>query len=244
MGRAAQEPGEPGGCLVGQLEWDGDGAKQNTNVTVYEFSPLPEGPEVSDRFSYKNETGLELESPRLVVVPIYPHLPIPPSHQDESLGRKTGYCLPGTHRLDQKSSGFPFVKKELDATAKIFCFVTSPTLLGDGQMEVEACAVCMQPANQRCSGCHVIYYCSRDHQKSDWKLHRGKCVPFKEVSPNLRGGRVENPLGKTSPSSPDRDLNLDIPVLSSRAQHDKRVSQLRHRGGLYLHGSSSVRKVK
>nr|CAD7394280.1 unnamed protein product [Timema cristinae] len=37
--------------------------------------------------------------------------------------------------------------------------------------------------------------------------------------------------GKTTPSSPDRDLNLDLPVLSSRAQHDKRVSQLRHRGG-------------
>nr|CAD7411377.1 unnamed protein product [Timema cristinae] len=32
-------------------------------------------------------------------------------------------------------------------------------------------------------------------------------------------------------SSPDRDSNLDLPVLSSRAQHDKRVSQLRHRGG-------------
>nr|CAD7423556.1 unnamed protein product [Timema monikensis] len=33
------------------------------------------------------------------------------------------------------------------------------------------------------------------------------------------------------PISPDRDSNLDLPVLSSRAQHDKRVSQLRHRGG-------------
>nr|CAD7397271.1 unnamed protein product [Timema cristinae] len=55
------------------------------------------------------------------------------------------------------------------------------------QMEVEACAVCMQPANQRCSGCHVIYYCSRDHQKSDWKLHRGKCVPFKVCENALLG---------------------------------------------------------
>nr|CAD7434746.1 unnamed protein product [Timema monikensis] len=53
-----------------------------------------------------------------------------------------------------------------------------------------------------------------------------------EVNPHLRGGRVENHLGKTTPSSPDRDANLDLPVLSSRAaQHDKRVSQLRHRGG-------------
>nr|CAD7425562.1 unnamed protein product [Timema monikensis] len=50
-----------------------------------------------------------------------------------------------------------------------------------------------------------------------------------EVNPHLRGGRVENHLGKTTPNSPDRDSNLDLPVLSSRAQHDKRISQLRHR---------------
>nr|CAD7570394.1 unnamed protein product [Timema californicum] len=48
-------------------------------------------------------------------------------------------------------------------------------------------------------------------------------VELEEVNPHLRGGRVENHLGKTTPSSPDRDSNLDLPVLSSRAQHDKRV---------------------
>nr|CAD7408855.1 unnamed protein product [Timema cristinae] len=47
-------------------------------------------------------------------------------------------------------------------------------------------------------------------------------VELEEVNPYLRGGRVENHLGKTIPSSPDRDSNLDLPVLSSRAQHDKR----------------------
>nr|CAD7399779.1 unnamed protein product [Timema cristinae] len=57
-------------------------------------------------------------------------------------------------------------------------------------------------------------------------------VELEEVNPHLHGGSVENHLGKTTPSSPDRDLNLNLPVLSSRAQHDKRVSQLRHRGGL------------
>nr|CAD7424448.1 unnamed protein product [Timema monikensis] len=56
-------------------------------------------------------------------------------------------------------------------------------------------------------------------------------VELEEVNPHLRGWRVENHLGKTTPSSPDRDSNLDLPILSSRAQHDKRVSQLRHRGG-------------
>nr|CAD7431688.1 unnamed protein product [Timema monikensis] len=55
-------------------------------------------------------------------------------------------------------------------------------------------------------------------------------VELEEVNPNLCGGRVENHLGKTTPSSPDRDSNLDLPVLSGQAQHDKRVSQLRHRG--------------
>nr|CAD7392220.1 unnamed protein product [Timema cristinae] len=64
-------------------------------------------------------------------------------------------------------------------------------------------------------------------------------VELEEVNPHLRGGRVENHLEKTTPSSPDRDYNLDLPVLSSRAQHDKRVSQLRHRGGpieIYCYG--------
>ncbi|CAG2056992.1 unnamed protein product [Timema podura] len=43
---------------------------------------------------------------------------------------------------------------------------------------------------------------------------------LKEVNPHLRGGRVENHLGKTTSSSPDRGLNLDLPVLGGRAQHD------------------------
>nr|CAD7202185.1 unnamed protein product [Timema douglasi] len=56
-------------------------------------------------------------------------------------------------------------------------------------------------------------------------------VELEEVNPHFCGGRVENHLEKTTPSSPDRDSNLNLPVLSSRAQHDKCVSQLRHRGG-------------
>nr|CAD7193629.1 unnamed protein product [Timema douglasi] len=45
-------------------------------------------------------------------------------------------------------------------------------------------------------------------------------VELEEVNPHLRGGRVENYLGKITPSSPDQDLNLDLPVLSSRVKHD------------------------
>nr|CAD7198895.1 unnamed protein product [Timema douglasi] len=68
-----------------------------------------------------------------------------------------------------------------------------------------------------------------DHTNYADGLGIGK-VELEEVNPHLCGGRVENHFVKTTPSSPDRDLNLDLPVLSSRAQHDKRVSQLRHRG--------------
>nr|CAD7264436.1 unnamed protein product [Timema shepardi] len=52
---------------------------------------------------------------------------------------------------------------------------------------------------------------------------------LEEVNPHLRGGRVENHLGKPTPSSPDRDSNLDLPVLSSRAQHDKRQNEVSKR---------------
>nr|CAD7569661.1 unnamed protein product [Timema californicum] len=56
-------------------------------------------------------------------------------------------------------------------------------------------------------------------------------VELEEVIPHLHGGGVENHLGKTTLSSPDRDSNLNLPVLSTRALHDKHVSQLRHQGG-------------
>nr|CAD7429396.1 unnamed protein product [Timema monikensis] len=67
-----------------------------------------------------------------------------------------------------------------------------------------------------------------DHAATEAGIEK---VELEKVNPHLRGGRVENHLVKNPPSSPDRDSNLDLPVLSSRAQHDKRVSQLRHRGG-------------
>nr|CAD7449201.1 unnamed protein product [Timema bartmani] len=41
---------------------------------------------------------------------------------------------------------------------------------------------------------------------------------LEEGNPHLCGGRVENHSGKTTPSSPDRDSNLDLPFLSSLAQ--------------------------
>lgn len=39
-----------------------------------------------------------------------------------------------------------------------------------------ACAVCQQPATQRCSRCQQTWYCSAIHQKQHWKVHKtGVC---------------------------------------------------------------------
>nr|CAD7568652.1 unnamed protein product [Timema californicum] len=44
-----------------------------------------------------------------------------------------------------------------------------------------------------------------------------------EVNPHLCGGRVENHLIKTTPSSPERDSNLDLPILGSLALYKTSV---------------------
>nr|CAD7264850.1 unnamed protein product [Timema shepardi] len=67
------------------------------------------------------------------------------------------------------------------------------------------------PMTWRCNG---VPECANGE---DEKLCGLGKVELAEVNPHLRGGRVENHLGKTTPSSSDRDLNLDLPVLSSRA---------------------------
>jgi len=41
------------------------------------------------------------------------------------------------------------------------------------------CAQCGGPANQRCTGCHITFYCSREHQKQHWKKHKSACCAYK-----------------------------------------------------------------
>ncbi|XP_021942369.1 protein msta [Zootermopsis nevadensis] len=49
-----------------------------------------------------------------------------------------------------------------------------------------SCAVCQAVATQCCSSCHLVFYCSREHQKQHWKIHKTQCTPYKvEVSERL-----------------------------------------------------------
>nr|CAD7571735.1 unnamed protein product [Timema californicum] len=81
-------------------------------------------------------------------------------------------------------------------------------------------------------------------------IHRLE-VELEVVNPHLRGGRVKNHLGKTTLSSPDRDSNFDLPVLSSRAQLDKRLTNNGQwvrmipslSGGLYRFNGDSIEPV-
>nr|CAD7426965.1 unnamed protein product [Timema monikensis] len=68
----------------------------------------------------------------------------------------------------------------------------------------------------------------------DWIIGTGKLKDADSSSPvgsehAFAWRESVKPFRNPPPSSPDRDSKLDLPVLSGRAQHDKRVSQLRHR---------------
>lgn len=39
------------------------------------------------------------------------------------------------------------------------------------------CQVCEAEAQQQCTGCKSVYYCGKEHQKSDWKSHKVECRP-------------------------------------------------------------------
>ncbi|XP_075262200.1 uncharacterized protein LOC142353739 isoform X2 [Convolutriloba macropyga] len=50
-----------------------------------------------------------------------------------------------------------------------------------GLKSKDSCPVCGGMKNLRkCSGCQRVSYCSKDHQKSDWKRHRVACEAFQK----------------------------------------------------------------
>ncbi|XP_015513089.2 SET domain-containing protein SmydA-8-like [Neodiprion lecontei] len=51
----------------------------------------------------------------------------------------------------------------------------------------ELCTVCGMAAEHKCSACKSVFYCSREHQKSHWKVHGKKCIPYKIATNEVLG---------------------------------------------------------
>ncbi|KAI5712324.1 hypothetical protein M8J76_002915 [Diaphorina citri] len=49
------------------------------------------------------------------------------------------------------------------------------------------CGLCGETAKQKCSGCQLIYYCCREHQKTHWKKHKSHCRPMKLCEDKVLG---------------------------------------------------------
>ena len=48
------------------------------------------------------------------------------------------------------------------------------------------CPICKSSSVSRCTACNKVAYCSREHQKADWKAHKRDCQAWKvSQSPHL-----------------------------------------------------------
>lgn len=47
-------------------------------------------------------------------------------------------------------------------------------------LKLNCCAICGVAANNKCSACLMVVYCSKEHQKAHWKKHKNECA-FYEV---------------------------------------------------------------
>lgn len=43
------------------------------------------------------------------------------------------------------------------------------------ESEPRQCRICGQATKKQCTGCLRVFYCSVEHQKKDWKIHRKEC---------------------------------------------------------------------
>jgi len=44
----------------------------------------------------------------------------------------------------------------------------------------QKCVICDVISTMKCGGCMKVFYCSKDHQKLDWKTHKNLCETVKK----------------------------------------------------------------
>lgn len=78
------------------------------------------------------------------------------------------------------------------------------------------CQICDQTENLlRCSRCRSVYYCSKEHQRRDWKKHKTNCPPSRrrDYVKTVVNQSVASVL-PTAGSSEDEVLNNRVEVLN------------------------------
>ena len=71
-----------------------------------------------------------------------------------------------------------------------------------GLSDSRKCSYCSQTEvqlNQRfkkCSACKDAYYCSIEHQRADWKIHKVACQSIERISKGMQGLRMDRAVQK------------------------------------------------
>jgi hypothetical protein len=80
-------------------------------------------------------------------------------------------------------------------------------------MDRFSCAICQSERNLKaCSGCGNVLYCSTEHQKQNWKEHKGSCRPFRVSCcvvkfDNFVGSKKNSKTLSSSSTSSKRKVN-------------------------------------
>ena len=58
--------------------------------------------------------------------------------------------------------------------------------------QLHSCAVCQIPAEKKCTACNTVVYCTKEHQRKHWPVHKKDCKCWKVVEdPSGLKGRYE-----------------------------------------------------